>query len=99
MMGVAAWLVWRRPPSPPRRTALTLFAVQLVLNALWTPIFFGLEQLGLALVEIVLLEVAVIATIVAFFRLSRPAGALLLPYAAWVAFATYLNYTLWALNR
>lgn len=98
LMGVAAWLVWRHPESRPRTTALTLFAVQLVLNAAWTPIFFGAEAPGWALVEQLLLDAAVIATAVAFTRIDRRAGALLVPYLAWLGFATLLNASIVSAN-
>lgn len=99
LMGTAAWVVWRQPQDEPRRRALTLFWVQLALNALWTPLFFGLERVGLALIEIVVLLIAIAFTTAAFFRVSRPAGGLFLPYLAWVAFATALNAAIWILNR
>ncbi len=90
MMGVAAWLVWRSP-APARRTALTWFAVQLALNAAWTPVFFGARSIGGGLLVIVALVVAIIATIAAYRLVSRVAAALMLPYLAWVCFATALN--------
>lgn len=93
MMGVAAWLVWRSPG--PRRSALTWFAVQLMLNAAWTPVFFGARSLGGGLIVIVLLVLAIIATIAAYRRVSRIAAALMVPYLAWVMFATTLNAALW----
>lgn len=98
-MALAAWLVWRRGGWQAQRRALTLYLVQLALNAAWTPLFFGLKQPGLALVVIVLLLAAILATARAFQSISRPAALLLLPYAAWVGFATVLNFTLWSLNR
>lgn len=100
LMGVAAWLVWRNKRTAPllRRRALRLFFIQLVLNAVWSPVFFGLHSLGGALVLIVLLWFAVVATIAAFARVSRTAAWLLVPYLAWVTFATYLAYAFWTLN-
>lgn len=94
-MAYAAWRVWRKGGGP---GPLLLFAVQLLLNAAWSPLFFGLESPGLALAEILCLLVAVGATGVAFFRRDRMAGALFVPYFAWVAFASLLNATLWRLN-
>ena len=96
-MAVAAWLVWREPGRAAR--ALPLWGAQLVLNALWSFLFFGLERPGVALLEIVVLLGLVLATLVAFSRVRLLAGALLLPYAAWVGFASYLNAGLWWLNR
>lgn len=97
MMGVAGWLVWRHRPGPDR-AALIWFAVQLAINAAWTPVFFGLHAIGGGLAVIVALDLAILATIVAFGRISRPAAWLLVPYAAWVGFATALNASLWQLN-
>jgi tryptophan-rich sensory protein len=88
-IAVAAWLVWRSGHRS--KPALTLWALQLVLNALWSLLFFGIERPDLALIDITVLLVILVATTVAFFRTNRLAGALLLPYVAWVAFAAYLN--------
>lgn len=99
MMGVAAWLVWRRPPGEARSLALRMFAVQLLLNTLWSFLFFGLESPGAAFLEIVCLWVAIVATAALFRHVSPVAGWLLVPYGAWVAFASYLNLALWRLNR
>ena len=98
MMAVAAWLVWKRGGFAAQRRPLTLFLVQLALNALWTPLFFGLHRPGLAFVEIVMLWLAIAATLAAFRPVSRPAAWLLVPYLAWVSFAAVLNFTLWRLN-
>ncbi|NUU31224.1 TspO/MBR family protein [Arthrobacter sp. C9C5] len=98
-MAVAAWLVWRSRAEG-TRAALTVYAVQLVLNMLWTPVFFGLypalgsPALWIGLVIIVSLAVAVAATILRFGPISRTAGLLLLPYLSWIVFASSLN--LWA---
>ncbi len=98
LMGVAGWLVWRAPASPARRLALTLFAVQLVLNAMWTPIFFGLENIALALVVILAMVLTIAATTARLWKVSRPASFLFVPYLAWVGFAAALNFALWQLN-
>ncbi|HYE33445.1 MAG TPA: TspO/MBR family protein [Methylomirabilota bacterium] len=98
LMAVAAWLVWRQGGFAAQRPALTIFVVQLALNAAWTPLFFGLHWMGVAFTEIVLLWVAIGATIVAFHPVSRAAAWLLVPYLAWVSFAAALNFTLWRLN-
>ncbi len=97
LMGVAGWLVWRTGRG--RRRPLGWFAIQLILNAAWTPVFFGLHSLGGGLVVIVLLELAILGTIRAFARRSPVAAALLVPYAAWTGFAGVLNAVLWAANR
>ena len=100
MMAVAAWLAWRVPVSGNGgQPALALWGAQLAVNALWTPVFFGLRLLGPALGVIVLLFGAVAATAVAFWRLDRVAGYLLCPYLAWLGFASYLNAGFWWLNH
>ncbi len=98
MMAVAAWLVWRQQGFSAARRPLGLFALQLALNVAWSWIFFGSHQVGLAALEVVVLWLAIAATIVSFLRRSRPAGWLLVPYLAWVSFATVLNWTIWSLN-
>ena len=98
MMAIAAWRVWRARGLPRARKALLLFCVQLALNLGWSLLFFGMRNIGAALVEIVILLLAIIATTVAFRRHDRIAGMLMLPYAAWVAYATLLNAALWHLN-
>lgn len=98
MMAVAAWLVWRDAGIAGARLPLALFAVQLVLNSLWSVLFFGLQNPGAAAVEIVLLWGAILATQVAFWSRSRWAGGLLVPYLVWVSYATALNVAIWRLN-
>jgi tryptophan-rich sensory protein len=100
LMGVALFLVWRRGwEEQAVRSAVGVFALQLLLNAAWSPLFFGLHWLLPALVEIVLLWILILLTMLRFRRLSPPAGWLLLPYLAWVSFAAVLNFSLWWLNR
>jgi translocator protein len=98
MMAVAAWLVRRRGGFSTHRKPLVIFLVQLALNAGWTPLFFGLHSPSLAFAEIVLLWLAIAATIVVFRPVSRTAMLLLVPYLAWVSFAAALNFALWRLN-
>ncbi len=98
MMAVAAWMVWRRGGFGMQRFPLVLFVTQLALNALWTPLFFGLHRPDLALVDIALLWLAIVSTVATFTRVHRGAAALLVPYLAWVSFATFLNLTIWRLN-
>lgn len=104
MMGLAAWLVWRERTSPGRSRALGLFAVQLVLNGLWTPIFFGAyplwgsAALWLAFAVIVAMIAAVVATILAFRRVRGLASMLLLPYLAWILYASTLNLYIAVMN-
>jgi tryptophan-rich sensory protein len=100
MMGAAAFLVWRQGlTSEGVKPALTVFAIQLSLNGLWSILFFGMQAPGWALIEICALWLAIIATVVLFRRVSPAAGTLMLPYWAWVSFATVLNASLWWLNR
>jgi len=98
LMAVAAWLVWRQGRVPGVWTAGALFGVQLALNAIWTPIFFGLRQPGWALLDILLLWAAILLTLVAFARVRPLAAGLLAPYLAWVTYAGALNFALWRLN-
>ena len=99
MIAVATWLLWRAAPGAPRGRALRLNAVQLLLNAAWSPLFFGLQAPAPALACIVLMWLAILATIIAARPVSRPASWLLVPYLAWVSFATLLNASIWWLNR
>lgn len=99
MMAVAAWLIWQKGGWKTQKRALVLYLVQWALNALWTPLFFGLHQPGWAFAEILVLDMVVLATLLAFWPVRRAAALLLLPYAAWIAFATVLNFTIWQLNR
>ena len=99
LMGIALFLVWRQGPwRRDVKIAVIIFAVQLVLNVLWSVIFFGLQSLLGGLIEIVFLWIAILATIIAFYRISKPAGILLLPYIIWVTIASYLTYTVYLLN-
>lgn len=97
-MAVAAWMVWCAGGWKAQRHALRLFLVQWLLNALWTPLFFGLHRPGLAFAEILLLWAVLVATLLAFARVRPAAGLLLVPYLAWSSFAAVLNFTLWRLN-
>ncbi|MDO8581755.1 MAG: TspO/MBR family protein [bacterium] len=99
LMGIAAFLVWRRGLGEPGvKRALIIFDVQLVFNLLWSIIFFGLHNPGGALIEIIILWLAILTTIIAFAKISRPAAWLLVPYILWVSFAGYLNYAIWMIN-
>lgn len=99
MIALSLALFWDRVASgPKKKTALTWFFVQMVLNLAWTPIFFGAHLLGLALIVIVLMLVAILVTLVLFRRENKAAGRLLIPYAIWVGYATYLNAGYFVLN-
>lgn len=95
MMAVAAWRVWR---CHGWHRAIMTYLLQLLLNAAWTPVFFGLRQPGWAFAVIIALWFAIWLTMRAFARLDRAAAWLLAPYAAWVTFAAVLNFSLWRLN-
>ncbi len=99
LMAVAAWLVWRARGLRGGLPALALFALQLVLNAAWSWLFFGLHLIGVALLDLGVLWVALLFTLSAFWRVAVLGGVLLLPYLLWVSFAAYLNLGLWYLNR
>ena len=98
MMGIAAWLVWRAAPLEATRGTLVLFVVHLAVNALWSWLFFAWHLGGWAFAEVLVLWVLILATIVAFWRFSRIAALLLVPYLAWVSFAAVLNFWLWREN-
>jgi len=98
MIAVAGWRVWCRRDRPGARAALIAWGVQLALNLGWSFVFFGARLIGAALVEIVALLAAIVCTAVLCWRVDRIAGALLIPYVAWVSFATLLNAALWRLN-
>jgi benzodiazapine receptor len=100
MMGIAAFLVWRKGLENRQvRIALIVFLVQLVLNALWSVVFFGLESPLYGLIVIAALWLAILFTTLMFYRISRVAGGLMLPYLLWVTFAAVLNESIWLLNR
>ncbi len=101
LMGVAAGLVWQRTDEQKEtvKKGLTFFGIQLVLNALWSYLFFGLNNPMLALIEIILLLLMIYETYIQFKKVNTLAAWLLMPYLAWVAFATVLNASIWWLNR
>ena len=96
LMGIAAWLVWRSPG--PKRAALTLFGAQLVANALWSWLFFAWHRGALAALEILVLLALIVDMIVAFWRVSRVAALLMVPYLLWVGFASVLTWAVWRSN-
>ena len=98
-MAVAAWLVWRQASLAKATVPMAMFGIQLLLNALWSWLFFGLHSPSTAAVDIVLLWMAIAATTAAFWRQSTVAGILFVPYLAWVSFASVLNLAIWQLNR
>jgi benzodiazapine receptor len=99
LMGIAAFLVWRKGLDKPQtRTALVIFLIQLILNALWSVAFFGLESPLYGLIVIIALWIAILFTLLKFFRISMAAGILLVPYILWVSFAAALNTAIFTLN-
>jgi benzodiazapine receptor len=100
LMAIAAWRVWLKGlPNPGVRAALAAFILQLLLNTLWSPVFFGLRSPLAGAVVIVLLWLAILLTMVLFWNISRPAAWLLLPYLLWVTYASALNISIFLLNR
>jgi len=98
LMAIAAWLVWDRVGFAVGAVALTLYAVQLVLNVAWSGLFFGLRSPALGTLCVIILWIAILATLIAFWRIHPVAGILLVPYILWVSYASVLTYSVWRLN-
>jgi len=98
LMGISLFLIWNQKTKLNKKRAYTLFAVQLLLNLIWSYIFFALRLPPIALVEIIILWLAILMTIIKFHAINKPAAHLLIPYILWVSFATYLNYQIVLLN-
>ncbi len=98
LMGISCYLVWKHSASPDRNRALFVFVVQFALNFCWSFIFFGMHETGWALVEMMVLWVAILITIFSFAKFSKTAAWLLVPYISWVSFAMLLNGAIWRLN-
>jgi translocator protein len=98
MIAVSGWLIWRETGFVGATLPLAIYALQLVLNAAWTPLFFGLHRIDLGFFDIVLVWLSIVATIVLFYPIHSVAAMLLLPYLAWVTFAAALNFAVWRLN-
>jgi benzodiazapine receptor len=99
LMGTAAWRIWRLRSFKTARAAFAVFGVQLCLNLAWSFLFFGMQRIDLALVEIVILLCAIATNTVMFWRIERLAGLMFVPYVFWVTFAAILNASLWLLNK
>jgi benzodiazapine receptor len=99
LMAVAAWLVWKQSGFAKSKFALGWFGLHLLFNILWSVLFFGLQQTGWAAIEILVLLISIAVSIALFYRHSKLAAGLLVPYILWVTFATFLNFTIWSLNR
>ena len=93
LMGISLYLVWKN------KSAVKLFVWQLIANSLWSIIFFGMKNIQLALIEIIILLVLVLATIIKFYNINKVAAYLLIPYFLWGSFATLLTYSIWILNK
>jgi len=99
LMGIALFLVWRQGWRRAEvRKGLKMFFIQLGFNIIWSYFFFGLQEPRLAFLEIIALWLAIIATIITFYRVDKRSAWLLLPYLVWVSFAAFLNYTIWQIN-
>jgi len=98
LMGISAFLVWRRSLDKHVKIALSIFMFQLIFNILWSVAFFGLRSPLAGLVIISILWIAILLTILNFYKISKVAGLLLIPYILWVSFASVLNFTIWRLN-
>jgi len=98
LMGIAAWLVWRERSASHLGTALTLFTAQLCANSLWSWLFFAWRNGAFAFAEVLVLLALIAVTIAAFWRISRLAGVLMLPYLAWVCLASALTWSVWQSN-
>jgi len=98
LMGISLFIVWMSPQGDARNYALVIFSIQLVLNFCWSFIFFHFKQVGWAFFEIILIWLSVLAMIIIFYRISKTAAFLQIPYLLWVSFATLLNGSIWRLN-
>ncbi|WP_254509639.1 TspO/MBR family protein [Anatilimnocola floriformis] len=98
LMAIAAWLIWRVDGLRGARLALTLFFLQLAVNAIWSWLFFAWHLGAISFADILLLWTLIVVTLIMFWRIKPLAGALLIPYLLWVSFATVLNYAMWQLN-
>lgn len=98
LMGVSLYRIWIKVKNPIQNTAIKIFAVHLIVNALWSIVFFGFQDPGLALLVIVVLLALIVYLVKAFYQVDKKAGILLLPYLSWVSFAAILNFAFWRLN-
>lgn len=99
LMGISVWIIWKDYGLKTAAIPIGFFIFQLVLNALWSWFFFGLENVGLAFVDILALWTFILITLILFWKLNTWSGVMLVPYIAWVSFATVLNYNIWQLNK
>ncbi|MEM4244877.1 MAG: TspO/MBR family protein [Candidatus Nanoarchaeia archaeon] len=100
LMGISFYLVWSKGlETKQAKTAITLFIIQLILNVAWSIIFFGMQSPLYAFIEIIILWVFILLTIIHFYKISKPAAYLLIPYILWVSFAAILNFSIYYLNK
>jgi len=99
LMAIAAFLVWQNKNNPQAKKALIFYFVQLAFNSLWSIIFFGLHNPGVAFLEIIILWILILLTLIKFYKIQKIAGLLLVPYLLWVSFASFLNLFVWLLNK
>lgn len=99
LMGISVWIIWKNYGLKTAAIPIGFFVAQLVLNSLWSWFFFGLENVGLAFVDIIALWTFILITLIMFWKLNTWSGVLLIPYLAWVSFATVLNYNIWQMNK
>eukprot|EP01120_Amphizonella_sp_Union-15-10_P001928 TRINITY_DN12078_c0_g1_i1.p1 TRINITY_DN12078_c0_g1~~TRINITY_DN12078_c0_g1_i1.p1 ORF type:complete len:163 (+),score=26.09 TRINITY_DN12078_c0_g1_i1:182-670(+) len=97
-MGVASWLIWKKGGFEKQTVPLLLYGSQLLTNFLWTPLFFGAHKMGLAMLDILLMDLLTAGCIATFYPVDSTAGLLMVPYLCWITFATFLNYKIWCLN-
>ncbi|WP_372370063.1 TspO/MBR family protein [Candidatus Uabimicrobium sp. HlEnr_7] len=98
LMAISIWLIWLKREEHKIEKQITLFSIQLITNILWSTLFFGMQNPDLAFVGIIVLIIAIIATMVAFLEINKTAGYLMIPYILWVIFAAFLNVTICWLN-
>jgi len=98
LMGISAFLIWKKRDNLKTKQALIFYGIQLILNALWSIIFFGMHNPGLAFLEIIILWLFILITLIKFYKINKTAGILFIPYLLWVSFASILNYAIWMLN-
>jgi translocator protein len=99
LMGISLYLIWSKGCKENKvKVAISIFMIQLMLNSVWSILFFGLKNPGLAFIEIFFLWISILITIIFFYKISKKAAYLLVPYILWVSFASYLNYSIWILN-
>lgn len=98
LMGISLFIIWQSPMGQIRTNALIIFTIQILLNFLWSFLFFKFKMPGLALIEIMMIWISILAMIILFSRISKPAAYLQIPYLLWVSFATILNAAIWHLN-